>query len=87
MMQIDFQSWNKVINANNQDTILEQGEDAGMILPFSCRGGYCSACKVKLVSGQVKQLETEGLTDEEQQQDYILACSSIPLSDITVQRP
>ena len=41
-MQIDFQSWNKVINANSQDTILEQGEDAGMILPFSCRGGYCS---------------------------------------------
>lgn len=86
-MQIDFQSWNKVINANNQDTILEQGEDAGMILPFSCRGGYCSACKVKLVNGQVKQLETEGLTDEEQKQGFILACSSIPLSDITVQRP
>lgn len=86
-MQIDFQSWNKVINANSQDTILEQGEDAGMILPFSCRGGYCSACKIKLVNGQVKQLETEGLTDEEQKQGYILACSSIPLSDITVQRP
>ena len=57
-----------------------------MILPSSCRGGLCGRCKVKLVSGEVVQSTTEGLTNEEIKQGYILICSCTAKTDVTVSR-
>lgn len=79
-----FNKWNKHVIGNNQTTILEQGEDAGLILPFSCRAGMCGRCKIKLESGDVKQLATDGLTQQEQNDGYILACSCLPKSDVVL---
>jgi len=81
---LNFDSWHKEHKGNNQQSILEQGEEAGLILPYSCRAGMCGRCKVKLVAGEVEQLATDGLTEEEIAQGYILICSSIPKSDVTV---
>jgi len=81
---INFSSWNKEIVGNNKKTVLEQGEDAGLIIPYSCRGGMCGHCKVKLESGSVKQLATDGLSDQDKENGYILACSSVPTSDIEI---
>ncbi len=79
-----FDSWDKYHKGNTESSILEQGESAGLILPYSCRGGMCGSCKMKLESGEVKQLADDGLTDDEKKQGYILACSCIPQSDIVV---
>lgn len=83
---LNFDSWRKKYKGDNQKTILEQGEDAGLILPYSCRAGMCGRCKVKLVEGQVEQLATDGLTQDEIKEDYILMCSCIPTTDITLSR-
>ena len=83
---ITFESWNKTHKGNNKETLLEQGEDAGLILPYSCRAGMCGRCKVKLKSGEVKELANDGLTDAEQQQNYILICSCIPTTDVVISR-
>lgn len=83
-VQLTFDSWNKAFIGNTQDTILEQGEAAGMLLPYSCRGGMCGRCKIKLTSGDVKQLATDGLSDDEQKQGFVLACSSVPQSDVVL---
>ncbi|MFD2167527.1 MOSC N-terminal beta barrel domain-containing protein [Thalassotalea euphylliae] len=85
-VNILFDSWNKSVAGNSKMPILDQGEDAGLILPYSCRGGMCGRCKVKLESGEVRQLATDGLMPGEQEQGYILACSSIPQSDIVVSK-
>jgi ferredoxin len=37
-----------------------------------------------LVEGEVQILNNEGLSDLEIEQGYILACSCIPLSDISI---
>ncbi|MGL1956784.1 MAG: MOSC domain-containing protein [Colwellia sp.] len=87
-----FKRWNKSYQSsikpnladNKQATILEQGEAAGLILPYSCRAGMCGSCKAKLISGEVKQLTTSGLSDSEKQQGYILTCSCIALSDTVI---
>jgi uncharacterized protein YcbX/ferredoxin len=79
---IEFGSWNKIHKGNSQDPILDQGEAAGLILPYSCRGGMCGRCKIKLTSGEVKQLADDGLTDDEKNEGYVLACSAIPQSDL-----
>lgn len=83
-VNIQFESWNKKHKGNTQEPILDQGEAAGLILPYSCRGGMCGRCKIKLDSGKVKQLADDGLTDDEKAEGYILACSSIPQSDLTL---
>lgn len=81
---IQFESWNKKHKGNTQEPILDQGEAAGLMLPYSCRGGMCGRCKIKLDSGVVKQLADDGLTDDEKAEGYVLACSSIPQSDLVL---
>ena len=67
--------------------MLEQGENAGLVLPYSCRAGMCGSCKVMLEEGQVTETCQDGLSDEEQQQGYILSCCSTPLTDVVIRHP
>lgn len=87
-IKVHFQKWDKshqISNVNNNTkTLLENGEDAGLILPYSCRGGMCGRCRAKLISGEVDQIVTDGLTLQEQQDGYILCCSAIAKSDVTI---
>ena len=83
-VSIQFSRWNKTFKGNTQDSILDQGEAAGLILPYSCRGGSCGRCIAKLVSGEVRQNSTDGLMPAEQEQGYILLCSSQALTDVEV---
>lgn len=84
---INFSSWNKEVIGNNKKTILEQSEDAGLILPYSCRGGMCGRCIIKLDSGEVEQLSTDGLSVQDIENGYVLACSAIPKSNIVLSKP
>jgi ferredoxin len=81
-VSIYFRRWSKTYQGNTKDSLLEQGEKAGLILPYSCRAGCCGSCKAKLVSGQVRQDSTNGLSAIEQQQGYILLCSCNALTDV-----
>ena len=83
-VNIHFGTWHKHQPADNQKTILEHGEAAGLIIPYSCRAGMCGRCKAKLVSGEVTQLADDGLSVEEKKQGYILCCSSIAQSDLVI---
>lgn len=85
--KINFSSWNTEFVGNNKKTILDQGEDAGLILPYSCRGGMCGRCKIKLEDGQVEQLATDGLSAKDKEEGYVLACSSIPKSNVVLSKP
>jgi len=81
-VSIHFSRWNKYHQGNNTDTLLEQGESAGLILPYSCRAGLCGSCKARLIKGEVKQDSTSGLSKSEQQQGYILLCCCTALTDV-----
>lgn len=91
-LTIFFEKWQKTYqipklnhNSNSiEKTLLEHGEEAGLILPSSCRAGMCGRCKAKLISGEVVQSTTEGLAIKEQQEGYILCCSSIAKSDVVI---
>ncbi|HCH69241.1 MAG TPA: oxidoreductase [Colwellia sp.] len=83
-LTIQFETWNKTQPADNQKTLLKHGEEAGLLIPYSCRAGMCGRCKAKLISGEVTQLADDGLSVEEKQQGYILCCSSIAQSDVVI---
>ena len=63
---------------NNQQILLEQLEQHGQRIPYSCRAGLCGSCKVRLVSGKVKALKQDAVRND----GTILSCSCIPAGDI-----
>lgn len=67
-----------------KETILEKGLDQDIDLPFSCQSGLCTACRGKCISGKVKMMEDEGLSEAEIAEGYVLPCVSHPLTDDVV---
>jgi ring-1,2-phenylacetyl-CoA epoxidase subunit PaaE len=63
------------------DTILDGALAAGADLPFACKGGVCSTCKCKLIDGQVEMKINYALEDKEVQQNFILSCQAVPITD------
>ena len=65
--------------------ILQSVEEFKDQLPFSCRNGACTACAVRILSGQVYQPEAMGLSNELKKKGYSLLCVSYPRSDLVVE--
>ena len=65
--------------------ILQSAENQGVELPFSCRNGACTACAVRVNSGELHQPEAMGLSVELQKEGYALLCVSYPRSNIEVE--
>lgn len=57
----------------------------GIKIPNACRSGVCGTCKLRKLSGEVEMLHNGGITDEEEEDGYILTCCSTPLSDIQLE--
>jgi ferredoxin len=65
-----------------QKTILESLEARNIQATFHCRDGFCGACRCKLLSGEVDYtVDPLAFIDD----DEILPCCSVPLSDITIE--
>lgn len=66
-------------------SILFEGLDKGVDMPFSCQSGLCTACMGKCTSGKVEMTENSGLTDEEVEEGYVLTCTGHPKSDVVIE--
>ncbi|MGR5362999.1 MOSC N-terminal beta barrel domain-containing protein [Vibrio mediterranei] len=73
-----------VFEGNNQQTILEQAEKAGLAVAHSCRAGFCGACKVTVESGLVHQPDVPAIQDSEIAEGKILACCAVPQTDVDI---
>ncbi|MFL6143680.1 MAG: 2Fe-2S iron-sulfur cluster-binding protein [Labedaea sp.] len=65
-----------------QTRLLDLLLDNGLAAPSSCREGACGACACRLVSGEVKMLTNEVLEQEDLDDGIILACQSLPVTDV-----
>tara|TARA_R110002072_G_scaffold20688_4_gene74849 strand:+ start:2024 stop:3070 length:1047 start_codon:yes stop_codon:yes gene_type:complete len=63
------------------DSLLDAGNDSGLDLPFSCKGGVCCTCKAKVIEGEAKMIKNYALTEEEVADGYILTCQSHPTTE------
>lgn len=77
---IDFQG--TTFTGNNQQVILEQLEQQGIQIDYSCRAGICGLCRVTLERGDVTPLRQNAI----KRNGSILACSCIPKSNIMLKR-
>lgn len=72
--------------AEPHETVLQAALRAGIDLPSGCRVGGCGACKCRLAEGEVREFTETGylLTQEELDQRTILACQSVPRTNVHV---
>jgi len=69
---IDWQG--QAFQGNNQQVLLEQLENQGIRVPYSCRAGICGWRRIKLLEGEVNPLKKSALADD----GTILSCSCVP---------
>lgn len=60
--------------------LLEAAERAGLALPYSCRAGVCSTCRVRVTEGTVAMDRNQALEDWETQAGFVLCCQARPRS-------
>ena len=65
--------------------ILHTAENQTADLPIACRNGACTACAVRVLSGEIYQPEAMGLSPDLRKQGYALLCVSYPRSDLEVE--
>ncbi|WP_435234720.1 YcbX family protein [Psychromonas sp. PT13] len=71
-----------MFDGDNQGTLLDQAEQAGVAITSSCRSGLCGACKMTLESGKVDQPDMPALFPGEIEEGKVLACCCVPKSDV-----
>ena len=62
------------------DGVLDVALDAGLDVPFACKGAVCCTCKARVLQGQVEMAMNYALTDEEVADGYVLTCQTHPRS-------
>ena len=58
--------------------------EAGLELPFSCKGGVCATCKARVLEGEVDMDLNHALSPEEISEGMVLTCQAHPITDRVV---
>jgi ring-1,2-phenylacetyl-CoA epoxidase subunit PaaE len=66
------------------DSILRAAEHHHIALPYSCRGGRCSTCTARCLSGKVKMSINEVLTEKELAEGWVLTCVGYAETDVVL---
>ena len=70
------------LKADSQKPILEQALMSDIDMPYSCKSGFCTACRGKVTEGQVSIEDAQGLSDDEIAEGYVLLCVGKALSSV-----
>ncbi len=86
--RVDFSSEGKTIRVPPGTTLIEAARLAHVHINASCNGkGACGKCKLIVVSGKIDHAPTPLLSDAEKEKDYVLACQSKVVEDVSVNIP
>jgi ring-1,2-phenylacetyl-CoA epoxidase subunit PaaE len=65
----------------DDERVLDVALEAGLDLPYSCRGGVCCTCRARVLEGKVEMDKNFTLEQWEIERGFVLTCQARPLSD------
>jgi ferredoxin-NADP reductase len=74
----------KMILAKAGEPLLSAFERSGLAVPALCRSGECSACRVRLLAGNVFVPSQAAVRESDRQAGYIHSCVSYPIDNLKV---
>ncbi len=75
-------------HAPQGEKLLETARHAGVAIDAPCSGnGTCGKCRIRLIKGELDSEQTRHISDEDYAEGWRLACSSVPLTDVTIEVP
>lgn len=83
--QIVFATSGITAKCHETDTVLAVAKASGLNIPSGCTFGLCGTCKIRKISGEVHMVHNGGISDEDIEDGYILACCSHPMGAIEVE--
>jgi ring-1,2-phenylacetyl-CoA epoxidase subunit PaaE len=69
------------IAMGDDDRVLDVALEAGLDLPYSCRGGVCCTCRARVLEGKVEMEKNFTLEQWEMDRGFVLTCQSRPLTE------
>lgn len=64
----------------DEDRVLDIALEAGLDLPYSCKGGVCCTCRARVLEGRVAMEKNFTLEQWEIDKGFVLTCQARPLS-------
>jgi len=85
--QVTLQPSGHSFTAEPDQTLLAAADAAGLSLPYGCRNGACSVCKVTVLQGQVDHGDSQewGLPAEQRAAGKALLCCAKARSDLVLE--
>ena len=69
------------LRMNKDEHVLDVALNAGLDLPWSCRGGVCCTCRAKVMEGSAEMTKNFTLEPWETEKGFVLSCQARPTSD------
>lgn len=65
----------------DKESVLDAGLRQGIEMRYACKGGVCSTCRCKVLSGKVDMDANYALEDYEIARGFVLSCQAFPATD------
>ncbi|RYG91976.1 hybrid-cluster NAD(P)-dependent oxidoreductase [Loktanella sp. IMCC34160] len=84
LAEVMFSLSGKSATCRETDTVLSVAKAAGLNIPSGCTFGICGTCKVRKTEGEVVMVHNGGISDDDIEAGYILACCSKPQGRVAI---
>ncbi|QLD89202.1 (2Fe-2S)-binding protein [Natronomonas salina] len=90
VFEVEYVKEGETVEVQENETLLEAGEDEGWDLPYACREGQCISCAGHITDGgnaedYVEHHTNQMLGEPELDEGYTLTCVAYPKSDLTLE--